>query len=134
MSAYIETTRAASGLSAPQVHEMAKEVRDPVELRFQILNVFLLSHDTASIGVENAPSRLASSPNVWTDLSSAALALSPQPLTFEVFISLVLFKHVLFESIRIKGPSGRALRTAVRNTILPVGGVPDGKSPVFVEK
>ena len=116
------------------LHEMAKEIRDPIELRFQILNVFLPARDTTSIAVANALFHLARNPNVWTDLRSAALSLGSQPLTFEVLKSLTLFKYVLFETIRLQGPSGRVLRTALRNTLLPVGGGPSGRSPVFVEK
>lgn len=116
------------------LHEMAKEIRDPIELRFQILHVFLPARDTTSIAVGNALFHLARNPKVWTDLRSSALSLGSQPLTFEVLKSLVLFKHVLFETIRLQGPSGRVLRTALRDTILPVGGGPDGQSPVFVEQ
>lgn len=116
------------------LQEMAKEIRDPMELRSQILNVFLPARDTTSIAVANALFHLARNPKVWIDLRSAALSLGSRPLTFEVLKSLTLFKYVLFETIRLQGPSGRVLRTALRNTILPVGGGPDGRSPVFVEK
>ena len=116
------------------LHEMAKEIRDPIELRHQILNVFLPARDTTSIAVGNVLFHLARNPNVWTDLRSTALALGSQPLTFEVLKSLVLFRHVLFEIIRLQGPSGRVLRIAIHNTILPLGGGPDGQSPVFVSQ
>lgn len=116
------------------LYEMAKEIRDPVELRFQILNVFLPARDTTSIAVGNALFHLARNNEVWTDLRAVALALGSQPLTFETLKSLTLFKHVVFETLRLQGPSGRVLRTAIRDTILPVGGGPDGQSPVFVEQ
>ena len=116
------------------LNEMAKEIRDPLELRFQVLNVFIPSRDTVSVAVSNAQFHLARNPSIWTDLRLSALALGSQPLTFEVLKSLLLFKHVFFETLRLQGPGGRLLRTALRNTILPVGGGPDGKAPVFVEK
>ena len=116
------------------LHEMAKETRDPLELRSQILNVFFPARDTTSIAVANTLFHLARNPQVWTDLRSAALSLGSRPLTFEVLKSLTLFRYVLFETIRLQGPSGRLYRTALRNTILPLGGGPDGRSPVFVEK
>ena len=116
------------------LHEMAKQIRDPVELRFQILHVFLPARNTISIVIGNALFHLARNPKVWTDLRSSALSLGLKPLTFEVLKSLVLFRHVLFETIRLQGPSGRVLRTALRDTILPVGGGPDGQSPVLIEQ
>ena len=116
------------------LHEMAKEIRDPIELRSQILNVFLPARDTTSIAVSNTLFHLARNPKVWNDLRSEALSLGSERLTFEVLKSLTLFRYVLLETIRLQGPSGRVLRTALRNTILPVGGGPDGQSPIFVEQ
>ena len=114
------------------LNEMAKEIQDPVELRYQILNVFLPARDTTSVG--NALFHVARNPNVWNDLRNQALALGSRPLTFELLKSLVLFRHVVSETIRLQGPSGRVFRTALRDTILPVGGGADGRSRLFVEK
>ena len=116
------------------LHEMAKEIRDPVELRFQLLNVFLPARDSTSVAIGNALFHLARKPSLWTDLRSEALSLGSQPPTFETLKSLILFKHVLFETLRLQGPSGRLTRTAIRNTVLPVGGGHDGQSPVFLQK
>ena len=116
------------------LYEMAKEIRDPIELRYQILNVFLPARDTTSIAVGNALFHLARNPSVWMDLRNTALALGSQPLTFELLKSLVNFKHVVFETIRLQGPSGRVFRIATCDTILPVGGGADGRSPLFVEQ
>ena len=116
------------------LHEMAKEIRDPIELRYQILNVFLPARDTASIAIGNALFHLARNPNVWNDLRSNALALSSRPLTFELLKYLTLFKHVIYETLRLQGPSGRVFRTALRDTILPVGGGADGRSPIFIQR
>ena len=113
------------------LHEMAKEVRDP---RYQVIQVFLPAKDTTSIAVSNCLFHLARNPHIWTQLRQTALPLGPQPLTFETFKSLILFRHVLFETIRLQGPSGRVLRIAIRDTILPVGGGVGGQSPVFVRK
>ena len=116
------------------LNEMAKETRDPIELRYQILNVFLPARDTTSIAIGNALFHLARNPNVWNDLRTNALALGSRPLTFELLKSLTLFRHVIFETIRLQGPSGRVFRTALRDTILPVGGGADGRSPLFVQR
>jgi cytochrome P450 len=116
------------------LNEMAKEIRDPIELRFQILNVFIGARNTTSILLANAIFHLARHPKIWTELRKQSLALGDQPLTFELLKSLQLFKHVIHETLRLTGPSGRIMRRALRNTVLPVGGGTDGKSPVFVEK
>jgi cytochrome P450 len=116
------------------LEEMAKQIRDPLELRYQILHVFVTARDTVAILLGNTLFHLARNPHIWTDLRRIALTLDPSHLTYEVIQSLVLFRNVLFETIRVQGPSGRIVRSATRNTILPVGGGPDGRSPVFVAK
>ncbi|KAL6720823.1 hypothetical protein ACLMJK_002748 [Lecanora helva] len=116
------------------LHEMSKEIRDPIELRYQILSVFLPARDTTSIAVGNALFHLARNPEIWNDLRNKALSIHSQKLTFEVLKSLMLFKYVIFETLRLQGPSGRVLRTAVHDTMLPVGGGLDGKSSVFVKR
>jgi cytochrome P450 len=116
------------------LHEMAKQVRDPIELRFQILHVFIAARATSSILMANVIFNLARNPEVWTELRKQSLALGDQPLTFELLKSLTFFRHVIHETLRLTGPSGRTRRQAIRDTILPVGGGPDGKAPVFVGK
>ena len=127
-----------NGDTAPQqyvlLYEMAKQVRDPVELRYQMISVFLPARDTTSIFVGNALFHLARHPEIWTDLRTDALKLGTKRLSFEVLKSLPLFRYVLFETVRVTGPSGRVLRTALRNTMLPQGGGADDCSPVFVAK
>ena len=44
------------------LREMAKEIRDPIELRYQILQVFLPARNTTSIAVGNALFHLAKKP------------------------------------------------------------------------
>ena len=116
------------------LYGMALAVRDPLQLRYQILNIFLAARDTTSILLGNALFQLARNPNVWTSLRNAVSEIDPQSLTFDVIQSLVLFRHVIFEVIRLQGPSGRIFRTALCNTVLPVGGGPDGRSAILVEK
>ncbi|MCJ1360323.1 MAG: hypothetical protein MMC33_010328 [Icmadophila ericetorum] len=92
------------------IREMAKQIRDPVELRFQVLNVYFPARETPGVALSNAFFNLA------------------------LLKSLPLFKYVLYETLRLRGPSGRIARNAVRDTILPRGGGLEGMAPVFVPK
>ncbi len=116
------------------LHEMAKQIRDPVDLRFQVLNVFVPARDSISILISNTLFFLARKPELWAKLRADSVALGDQPLTFELLMSLQFFRYVINETLRLVGPSGHAQRIAVKNSILPTGGGPDGKSPVFVGK
>ncbi|TAQ84692.1 hypothetical protein B7494_g6984 [Chlorociboria aeruginascens] len=116
------------------LNEMVKQIRDPVVLRFQVLNVFVAARDTTSILIGNALFHLARNPEIWIQLRKESLNLGDKDLTFEILKSLKLFRYVVQETQRLQGPSGRVGRIAIRNTILPVGGGSDGKAPIFVEK
>lgn len=115
------------------LNELAKDIRDPLELRWQTLNIFIPSRDNVAVATSNALFHLARNSHIWTELRRVALEID-QPLTFEYLKSLTLFKYVYFETLRLQGPSPRILRTAVRNTVIPMGGGPNGKSPLFVEQ
>lgn len=116
------------------VEGMAKEFADPVELRFQLLNIFFPARDTSAILVSNALFLLARNPQHWKELRQEALKIQNQPITFELLKGLHLFRYTLFEAIRLLGPSGQVRRVALRDTTLPRGGGPDGSAPVFVRK
>ncbi|TVY12993.1 Cytochrome P450 monooxygenase lepH [Lachnellula arida] len=112
--------------------EITKEIRDPIELRYHVLAVFLPARDSAAIAVNNMLFQLARHPHIWANLRKQALELGDSPLTFEKLKSLVEFRYVLHETIRTVGPAARVWRMAVRDTVLPTGGGPDQKSPIFV--
>ena len=114
--------------------EMAKQIRDPIKLRYQILGVFVPARDTTSMLIGNTLFQLARHPHIWTRLRHTSTNLGDQPLTFEKLKSLSDFRDVLHETIRLCGPAGRVWRVALRDTILPVGGGADQKHPVFVAK
>ena len=118
------------------LYEMALAIRDPLQLRYQVLNVFLAARDTTSILLGNTLFQLARNPRVWDQLREAVagVATAPCDLSYEIIQSLTLFRNVLLEVIRLQGPAGRIWRSAVRDTVLPVGGGADGKSPVLVER
>ena len=113
--------------------EMAKVIRDPTQLRFQVLGVFLPARETTSVLVGHTLFQLARHPDVWQKLREIALTVQ-RPFTFEKMKSLVEFRYVLQETMRTIGPSGRVVRQALKDAILPRGGGPGQESPVFVPK
>ncbi|MCJ1382734.1 hypothetical protein MMC17_005847 [Xylographa soralifera] len=116
------------------LYEMAKQIRDPIELRYQVLAVFIPGRDTTGILVSNALFHLARNQHLWPKLRETALALDLATLTFERLKSLKPFQHVLQETLRLQGPSGRSVRRVERDIVLPRGGGEDGQAPILVEK
>ena len=114
--------------------EVATQIRDPIQLRYHVLGVFFPGRDTTAIAISNILFQLARHPYVWKKLRESVFEIGDTPLTFESLKSLMYFKYVFYETIRTVGPAGRVYRVAVRDTILPVGGGPDKKSPVFVPR
>ena len=114
--------------------ELAKQIRDPVQLRYQVLGVFLPAHITTSVLVGNVLFELARHPHLWTRLRQDSLQVHNEDLDFEKLKSLAEFRYVVLETIRLIGPAARVVRVAIRDTVLPSGGGPDGTSPVFVAR
>lgn len=136
-----ETPNEEPGTSNPAIRkqyvlldEMAKQIRDPIKLRYHVLGAFSPARDTTSIFVGNILFQLARHHEIWTKLREDALAIPDTQLTFEKLKSLVQFRNVIHETIRTVGPAARIWRVAIRDTILPLGGGPDQKSPVFVAR
>ena len=121
------------------LYELAKQVRDPVELRFELINVFLPSRDTTAALLSNVFFLLARHPSHWIRLRKYALSLpidpaDPSSLNFSTLKSLFPFRYVIQETLRVLGPAGRVFRSARHDTVLPRGGGPDETAPVFVPK
>ena len=96
-------------LRARSVHSPprnGKKIRDPIELRYQILQVFLQARDTTLILVGNTPIPSSEkSPSMGPNCVAPLSVSVPSPLTFEILKPLVFFKYVLFETTRLQGPT-----------------------------
>lgn len=80
------------------LNEMAKQTQDKLDLRSQILAVFMPSRDTTAFLVSNAIHALARRPESWTRLRQELLALGSQPFTFESLKSMKFLQWVINES------------------------------------
>jgi cytochrome P450 len=58
----------------------------------------------------------------------------PREITFYNLKKCQYLQWCLYETLRLCPPAPINLRVALRNTTLPTGGGPDGKSPVAVRK
>lgn len=116
------------------LHQMAMETQDPYDLRSQIINVFFPARDTAATAFGNAVFELARHPQAWEELRAEVSSIVSQQLTFELLKSLKYTKAIISETLRLHLPASRVTRTALRNTVLPIGGGLDGWSPLFIPK
>ncbi|KAI9685798.1 MAG: hypothetical protein M1820_010737 [Bogoriella megaspora] len=114
--------------------ELGKVVKDPVELRYQLLQIFFPARDTIAIAVSNIFFFLARHSDVFAKLRTEIESIGSSPLTFELLKSMRYLRYVYNETLRLRGPTGQAFRTALHDCTLPLGGGPEGKSPVFLRK
>ena len=117
------------------LHQMAMETKNPYELRHQILKVFFPARDTTAIVFGNVLFELARHPHIWDELRAEVTRFGPhQQFTFELLKELKTTKAIINETLSLHLPASRIARVALKDTVLPVAGGQDGRSPLFVPK
>ena len=140
---------------------LALETDDKRVLRDQLLHILLAGRDTTSSLLSSVFYFLSRNQQVWQRLRQEILdqygcfGENKEELTFETLKSSKYLKHVINESessvtailsnplfadsfgnqaLRLIPPVPLNSRVALKDTILPVGGGSDGKSPILVRK
>ncbi|KAI1463534.1 cytochrome P450 [Daldinia caldariorum] len=116
------------------LNELAKDTEDPIMLRDQIVNMLLAARDTTAGLLAFVFFMLARRPDVWDKLRADVLGHYCEPLTYEALMDMKYLRYVIHETLRLFPPIATNSRMANKDTVLPVGGGPDGKSPLFVKK
>ncbi|KAL7275112.1 Protein kinase alk2 [Rhizina undulata] len=118
---------------------LAEQTKDPKILRDQLLNILLAGRDTTASLLGWTFYLLARHPRVFNKLREEIIrefgtvksGLGKKP-TFSGLKDIAYLRWVLNEVSRLYPAVPVNRRVAVRNTLLPVGGGPDGRSPVFI--
>ena len=116
------------------LEELAKYSTDPLVLRWESINVLIAGRDTTAVLLGNTWWVLARRPDIWAKLKSEVEVLEGKPPTYEQLKELKYVRWLLSESLRLYPVLPINARTANKDTTLPTGGGPDGKSPIFVPK
>ncbi|KAI1371140.1 putative N-alkane-inducible cytochrome P450 [Hypoxylon crocopeplum] len=114
--------------------ELASACKDPVQLRSELLGVLLAARDSTASLLSSTFFQLARHPAVWERLMGEVDALGGRIPEYEALKEMRYLKCVLNETLRLFPPLARNVRYARRDTVLPRGGGPDKRSPVFVAK
>ena len=134
------------------LHELVKQTSDPVQIRSELLNILLAGRDTTASLLSDVWFILARRPDVWQKLRTEVDALGGEAPTYQQIKEMKYLKAVLNESqyplpsfartmfkfgnsaLRLYPVVPGNARSAVVDTILPLGGGEDGKSPIFIPK
>lgn len=121
------------------IDALIQETRDKKELRDQCLNVLLAGRDTTACCLTWTLRLLARHPRVLKKLRTEIGSITglgedaPQP-TREHLKMMRYLDLVLKEVLRLYPSVPVNSRTALKTTTLPVGGGPDGQSPILIRK
>ncbi|THC94053.1 hypothetical protein EYZ11_006462 [Aspergillus tanneri] len=114
--------------------ELAKETDDPLVLRNELMNILLAGRDTTASLLSNLFVILSKRPDLWKRLQEEVQGLQGKRPTYDTLRGLSFLRHLLNESLRLHPVIPGNGRESLRDTILPVGGGPDGKSPIFIPR
>ncbi|TAQ83964.1 hypothetical protein B7494_g7712 [Chlorociboria aeruginascens] len=112
--------------------ELAKETRDPKQLRAELLNILLAGRDTTASLLSNTFHVLARRPDIWRKLQAEIEELGGKRPTYESLKGMKYLKCLLNEALRLYPVVPTNGRYAQRDTVLPRGGGPNGTSPVYI--
>ena len=118
---------------------LVAQTRDPTELRSQTLNLLLGGRDTTASMMGWLFYELARNPAVFAKLRAVILDSfgtysAPHDLTFSALKSCQFLQFCNNEILRLYPVVPVNTRQALRDTVIPTGGGPDGTSPFFVRK
>ena len=118
--------------------ELAKSTQDPKELRSQALAILMAGRDTTASLLSWAFWMLARHPIIYENLRKVIRedfgTYDAPVITFESLKGCKYLQHVINETNRLCTILPFNLRRAARDTSLPCGGGPDGKSPLYIKK
>jgi len=115
-------------------NELALATDDPMQIRAELLNILLAGRDTTAGLLSNTFFVLARRPDIWAKLKDEVDQLEGRRPDYDTLRDMKYLRFVLNESLRLYPSVPGNARFANKNTTIPVGGGPDGKSPIFIPK
>ncbi|KAK8090353.1 hypothetical protein PG997_005314 [Apiospora hydei] len=103
-------------------------------IRDQLLSIFVAGRDTTTSVLTYLFFELSRRPDVERRLRDEIAALGAENPSWEQLKGMNYLQMAIKEALRLNPPVALNSREAVRDTVLPRGGGPDGKQPVFVPK
>ena len=116
------------------LRELVQSTNDPLRVRSELLNILLAGRDTTASLLADVFFVLARRQDIWLKLQAEIAMLQNQRPTYEQIKDLRYLRMVLNETLRLYPVVPFNGREAATDTVLPLGGGEDGKSPLFVPK
>ncbi|KAL5340880.1 cytochrome P450 [Aspergillus crustosus] len=119
---------------------LAADTQDPIVLRDNMLNILLAGRDTTASFLSSTMFLLARNQHIWKKLRDIIVeefgdSNNPKDeITQARLKDIPYLRYVLNEVLRLLPPVPLNFRVATKDTTIPTGGGPDGKSPIAVKK
>ncbi|KAH3946677.1 hypothetical protein HBI56_068140 [Parastagonospora nodorum] len=107
---------------------------DEIEVRDQVLNVLSAARDTISSLMSSCIWKCTRYPEIMAKLRREVDLFEGRTPTYQEIKDMKYMNYMIKEILRLYPPVPFNARVATKNTCLPTGGGPDGKSPVFIKK
>ncbi|KAF2115912.1 cytochrome P450 [Lophiotrema nucula] len=114
------------------IHELAKQTNDKKRIREELMNVLLAGRDTTASLLSNMFFEISKRPEIYAKLREEIAQFQGRAPNYEELRNLKYLKYCINESLRLHPVVPGNSRFAVRDTVLPLGGGPDGQSPMLV--
>ena len=114
--------------------DLTTKVENPQKLKAELLNLFLPAHDGLAVILTNIFFNLSRHPDIYSKLRQEVLGVPIAELSFERLKNMKYLQSVINKMLRFTPPVAINSRAALRDTHLPRGGGPDGRSQVFIRK
>lgn len=116
------------------IKELVKQTGDKERIRSELMNILLAGRDTTASLLSNMFFQLAQRPDIWAKLREEVSTLEGRLPTYEELRNLKYLKWCLNESLRTHPVVPGNSRYAIKDTVLPLGGGPNGTAPLFVPR
>jgi len=118
------------------LHALANDIDDSTELRDQLLALFVAGRDTTASLLSWLFILLSQHPHTLSTLRAEILTAFPNKdhITFSSLKACRYLQHVLSETLRLFPVVPLNNRRAAVDTVLPVGGGPNGTAPIAIPK
>ncbi|TVY12831.1 Cytochrome P450 monooxygenase fsdH [Lachnellula arida] len=115
--------------------ELAMATGHREKLRDELLSLLLAGRDTTASLISSLLFSLARNPEAWSKVKAEVQqTLRGELPTYEQLRDLKYAKRCVNETLRLYPPVPNNDKIAIRDTVLPRGGGPDGTAPILVPK
>ena len=114
--------------------ELVTKTNDKYQVRSELLNILLAGRDTTASLLSNVWWTLARRPDIFAKLQEEIAFLDGSAPDYQQIKDMKYLRAFLNESLRLYPVVPLNSREALVDTTIPLGGGPNGTSPVFVPK